>query len=40
MLPLETARIDALHLLVYVGGMAKAEIGPMNVYQQKKDKAT
>ena len=34
------ARIGRLSLQVYVGGVAKADIGPMNVGQQKTDKAT
>ena len=33
-------RIGGLSLLVYVGGVTKADIGPMNVGQQKTDKAT
>ena len=32
-------KIESLSLLVYVEDVAKANIGPMNVYQQKKDKA-
>ena len=36
---LEMARIRELSFL-YVGGVAKDDIGPMNVGQQKTDKAT
>ena len=37
--PVEMARIGGLSLQVYIEGMAKAGIGPMNAGQQKIDKA-
>ena len=40
MSPLGMAGIGGLSLLVYVGGVAKADIGLMNVGQQETDKAT
>ena len=40
MSPLGMARIGGLNLLKFIGGVAKANIGPMNVDQQKTDKAT
>ena len=33
-------RVGGLSLLVYVGGVAKADIGPMNIGRQETDKAT
>ena len=40
MYPLGMARIGGLGLLVYVGGMAKADIIPMSVSGQKTGKTT
>ena len=40
MSPLRMGRIGELSLQVYVGGATKAHIHPMNVGQQKTDKAT
>ena len=37
---LEITGIGGLSLQVYVGGVAKADIGRMNVDQQEIDKAT
>ena len=38
MSPLRMARLDGLNHLEYVGDVAKTDIGPMNVDQQKTDK--
>ena len=38
--PLGMARIGRLSLQVYVEGVTKVNIGPMNADQQKTDKAT
>ena len=40
MSPLGMAGLGGLRLWVYVGGEAKANIGLMNVGQQKTDKVT
>ena len=40
MSPLGMTKIEGLNLLDYVEDVAKADIGPMNVDQQKIDKAT
>ena len=40
MSPLGMAKIDCLNLLYYVGDVAKGDIGPINVDQQKTGKAT
>ena len=36
MYPLGTAKIGSFNLLVYVGSMAKTDIGPMNVEQTRQ----
>lgn len=40
MFPLGTAKIDYLNILDYVEGVAKVNIGTMNVDQEKTDKAS
>ena len=39
MSPLGMAKIEGLKFLNYVGDVAKADIGPMNIDEQKTDKA-